>query len=212
MSLLSDQTLTTLIQTRGWALVATLTCLEAMGLPLPGESALIAAGIYAGTSGQMSILALVAAAAGGAIVGDNIGFLIGRTLGVRALHRWGARIGLTEDRLLLGRYLFARHGAKVVVFGRFVAVLRTVAALLAGATGMRWPRFLTANAAGGILWASAWGFGAYAFGTGIQHIAGPVAIVLGAATLAAVAAGLVYVHRNEQRLVATAREALPDAA
>jgi membrane protein DedA with SNARE-associated domain len=208
--LLSEPALTTLLDTHGWAVVGLLTGFEAVGLPLPGETALIAAGVYAGDTGRLSIVTVVAAAAAGAIIGDNIGYLIGRTLGGRALRRWGPRIGLTEDRQLLGRYLFVRHGAKVVLFGRFVAVLRTLAALLAGANRMSWPRFLAANAAGGLLWACFWGFGAYAFGAGIRHIIGPVGIALAVAALVGAAAGLVYVRRHEQQLIAEARRELAE--
>jgi hypothetical protein len=86
-----------------------------MGLPLPAESMLVASGVYAGTTGHLSIVPVVTAASIGAIVGDNIGYLIGRTLGYRALQRWGKHVGLTEDRQTLGRYLFKRHGAKVSV-------------------------------------------------------------------------------------------------
>jgi membrane protein DedA with SNARE-associated domain len=205
MPLLSHQALVTMFESHGWMLIGLLTALEALGLPLPGETALIAAGVYAGETGRLSIWGVVAIAAAGAIIGDNLGYLIGRTFGARALRRWGPRIGLNEDRQLLGRYLFARHGGKVVLFGRFVAVLRTLAALLAGANRMSWPRFLAANAAGGILWASLWGFGAYLFGAGMRHLATPVGIVLAVAVLGGVVAGFLYVRHHEQRLIAEAR-------
>jgi len=93
---------------------------------------------------------VIAAAASGAILGDNLGFWIGREGGYRLLRRYGRYIRLEERRLKLGQYLFMRHGGKVVFFGRFVAVLRAWAAFLAGTNRMRWPRFLLFNAAGGI--------------------------------------------------------------
>ena len=198
-----------LVKTFGPGLIAVGTFLEAMGLPLPGESALIAISIYAGTSGKISIAWIVIAAAGGAIMGDNVGFLIGRTLGMRALHRWGRHVGLNQDRLLLGRYLFRCHGGKVVFFGRFLAVLRTFAALLAGANGMDWPRFLVANAAGGIVWACAYGFGAFWFGDAVERLSGPIAIAGGLIVAIAVVAAWVFMRRKEQDWVRRAKEAMP---
>jgi membrane protein DedA with SNARE-associated domain len=194
-----------LIETGGPWLVGLFTALEAMGIPTPAESLLIACGAYAGTTGRLDITVVVVAAAVGAIVGDNIGFAVGRTLGVRALRRWGPRVGLTEDRLLLGTYLFRRHGAKVVILGRFVVLLRTFASLLAGANAMEWPRFLVANAVGGIAWAGLYGFGSYLLGSGARHIAGPLGIALAVVAAAAIAAAVLYVRRHEQRLIAEAR-------
>jgi membrane protein DedA with SNARE-associated domain len=135
-------------------------------------------------------------------VGDNIG----RTLGHRALQRWGRHVGLTEDRLILGEYLFERHGAKVVVFGRFVAILRTFVAVLAGANQMPWPRFLVSNAVGGIAWACLYGFGAYALGEQVKHIAGPVGIAL--AVIAAIVIGvtIIYVRKHEHLLIERAKQ------
>ena len=208
MHILSQHTLLHLVQTNGAWAVGLVTLLEAMGLPLPAESLLIAIGVAVGTSGGTSIALVVLAAATGAVLGDNLGFLIGRTLGLRALRKWGGRVGLTSDRLTLGRYLFRCHGAKVVVFGRFVAILRTFAALLAGANGMEWPRFLVANAIGGIAWAALYGFGAYALGEQVRQIAGPVGIGLAVIAVIAVGLGLFYVRRHEQRLIERANIAL----
>ncbi len=103
---------------------------------MPGETALIAAAIYAGTTGDLSITGVLAAALVGAVVGNSAGYLIGRVLGWPFLLRHGRRVGLTQDRLKIGRMLFLRHGGKVVFFGRFVAFLRVLAASLAGASGM----------------------------------------------------------------------------
>ena len=179
-----------------------------MGLPLPAESLLIAASVYAGTTGRLSIVAVVAAAGIGAILGDNVGFLIGHSLGYRALTRWGPYVGLTERRLALGCYLFRRHGGKVVFAGRFVAILRTFVSLLAGANRMAWSHFLPANAAGGILWACLYGFGAYGLGNEVRRISGPVAIVLGTAALVAVAVGVFYLRKHEAQLSEQAQRAM----
>lgn len=207
----SGHTLLHLVEVHGPGLVGLVTGLEAMGLPLPAESLLVAAAIYAGSGGHISIVGIVLAAAIGAILGDNLGYLIGRTLGYALLRRWGRHIGLSDDRLALGRYLFRRHGGKVVLFGRFVAVLRTLAALLAGANHMPWRRFLVSNAAGGILWATGYGFGAYWLGDLVARIGGWLAIGLGAAAAVAVVAGVLFFRAHEHRLIEQARRAMPAA-
>src|SRR5690349_22734487 len=111
-----------------------------MGVPLPGESVLVLAALYAARHGQ-SITALIASAAVGAILGDNVGYWIGREFGYRLLLRYGRYVGLTETRIKLGQYLFLHHGGKVVFFGRFIAVLRVLAAVLAGVNRMEWRSF-----------------------------------------------------------------------
>src|SRR5581483_5178540 len=133
LSLFSAHELVHLVHTYGPGLVGVVVTLEAMGLPLPAETLMIATAASLGSAGQGGIVWLVLAASAGAIVGDNIGYLIGHTLGWRALRRWGRHIGLSEDRFLLGRYLFRHYGGRVVFVGRFVVLVRTVAALLAGA-------------------------------------------------------------------------------
>src|SRR5690606_21289090 len=114
---------------------------------------------------------------------------IGRTVGVPLVVRWGGRVGLTEKRLRIGQYLFLRHGGKIVFFGRFVAFLRTFAALLAGLNRMPWRHFLLMNALGGICWASFYGAAAWLFGAEIGRVTGPLGTVLLVATVACVAAG-----------------------
>ena len=177
MDWFSPENLTHLIATYGYLAIAVIIGLESMGLPLPGESALVIAALYASRHDH-NIARCVAAAATGAILGDNIGYWIGREFGYRLLLRYGGYIGLTASKIKLGQYLFLRHGGKVVFFGRFVAILRILAAFLAGVNRMDWRRFLLANAAGGIVWASVVGFGAYAFGKTVLRVTGPVGIVL----------------------------------
>src|SRR5262252_1543246 len=166
---------TQLIATYGLIVVAVIVGLESMGLPLPGESALVAAALYASRH-EHNIAAVVAAAATGAMVGDNIGYCIGREFGYRLLLRYGAAIGLSASKIKLGQYLFLRHGGKVVFFGRLVAVLRVLAAFLAGVNRMDWRRFLFANAAGGILWAAIFGLGAFEFGKTLLQLTEPLAL------------------------------------
>jgi len=193
----------------GYITVASAVGIESIGIPFPGETTLITAALYAGTSGRLNIFLVVAAAAAGAIIGDNIGFWIGRTFGYRLLLRYGRFIRMTPPRIKLGQYLFLRHGGKMVFFGRFISILRTLAAFLAGANQMNWARFLLFNAAGGILWAAAYGFGAYYLGTAIHRIAGPVGIGVGIAGSVALIVGFFFLKRNETRLEQEAEAALP---
>src|SRR6266849_1781838 len=151
-----------IIVTYGYAAVFLIVMLESAGIPLPGETILVSAAAYAGSRHALTPGYIIAAAAAGAIVGDNIGFWVGREFGTSLLSKWGYLIGLDERKRNLGRYLFARHGGKIVFFGRFVALLRAFAALLAGANGLPPMRFLIFNAAGGIVWATVFGVGGYA--------------------------------------------------
>ncbi len=193
-----------LVQRYGYGLVSGVICLEAMGLPLPGESLLIAAAIYAGTTGNLTIEWLVLAAAVGAIMGDNFGYWIGHSLGRRALERYGPKVWLTVERQRLGRYLFFRYGGSVVFFGRFVAFVRTFASLLAGANGMEWGRFLLWNALGGVAWTSLYGFGAYVLGAQATKLAGPVGIALGAVAVIVAIGAVWFLKSHEKQFMAKA--------
>ncbi|WP_170631321.1 DedA family protein, partial [Acinetobacter baumannii] len=102
----------------------------------PGETALVTAALYAGTTHRIGILPVIAVAAAAAILGDNIGYLIGRSIGLRLIERYGQYVRLDQARLKIGHYLFLRHGGTIVFFGRFVAFLRAFAALLAGTNRM----------------------------------------------------------------------------
>jgi membrane protein DedA with SNARE-associated domain len=204
-----EDTLAHLINAYGVWIVAAVVGLESMGIPLPGEATLITAATYAGASGRLNILGVVIAAAAGATVGDNAGFWIGRELGYHWLLRHGALIHMTERRVKLGQYLFQRHGGAVVFFGRFVAVLRAFAAFLAGVNRMRWPRFLMFNAAGGFVWASLYGFGAYQFGALITRLAKPVGVACLVLAAAGVAGSVLFIRRHEEQLEDAADSELP---
>ena len=204
--------ITHLVESYGYYAVFTLIALESMGIPLPGETALITAALYCGATHHLSIEALAATGAAGAIAGDNAGYWIGRTGGYRLAERYGRFVGLDRAKLKVGRYLFARHGVKVVFFGRFIAVLRTFAAFLAGVSLMRWPGFLVANAAGGALWACFYAFGAYALGSAASSVGTAVSYAgYGLATVVTVASALM-VRRYLRRLESRAQEAFPDDA
>jgi membrane protein DedA with SNARE-associated domain len=141
---LSDA-LISLIPTYGPWIIFGIVALENAGVPLPGETILVAAALLAATTGQISIVVVVLASAAGAIVGDGIGYMVGRRFGLPLIRRYGRFIRLDENRLLIGRYLFFRYGNVVVFFGRFVAVLRMFTALLAGANSMPAGRFFCSS-------------------------------------------------------------------
>jgi membrane protein DedA with SNARE-associated domain len=192
----------------GYLAVFAFICIESLGIPLPGETALITAAIYAGTSsGNLSIAFVITAAVAGAIIGDNIGFGIGYWGGYRLLVRYGKHIRLDQAKLKVGRYLFLRHGGIVVFFGRFVSVLRTYAAFLAGTNRMSWWRFLAFNAAGGIVWATLYGLGAYYLGNEIERLSKPVGVGLAVVAAVAVVAAFVFIRRSESRLEEEAEQA-----
>jgi membrane protein DedA with SNARE-associated domain len=199
----------TLLGRFGYAAVFAFVAIESLGIPLPGETMLIAAALYAGASHQLSIGVIIVVAAAGAIIGDNIGFGLGHWGGYRLLLRYGPYIRLREGRIKLARYLFQRHGGKVVFFGRFISVLRTYAAFLAGTARMAWPRFLVFNAAGGIVWATGYGTGAYLAGSQINRLSGPVDLALGGVAVVVVVTLILLLRRKEQELTARAEEAMP---
>jgi membrane protein DedA with SNARE-associated domain len=154
---------THLLTSYGLVLLFAVVAAESAGVPLPGETALIAAAILA-AQGHYSIVAVIAVATTAAILGDNGGYWIGRTGGRALLERWGPIKRYSERVLPPGERFFAKHGGKTVFIGRFVSVLRVTAAWLAGITHMTWWRFFLWNAAGGIAWATLVGLLAYYFG------------------------------------------------
>jgi membrane protein DedA with SNARE-associated domain len=197
---LLDHYLMPLIRQHGVIIVGAATLLESSGVPTPGESAVVAGALYAAATHEIGIVPLVAVAAAGAIIGDNIGYVLGRSIGLRVLQRYGRRVGLTDARIRLARYLFQRHGGKVVFFGRFVALLRSFSAVLAGAAHMGWWRFLAYNALGGVAWASLYGFGAFFIGMEALHLEAPLAIGLGVSAVFVIGTVIYLLRREEARL------------
>jgi membrane protein DedA with SNARE-associated domain len=193
----------------GYGAVAVAVGVESIGLPFPGETTLVAASLYAGATHRLNIVLVVAAAAAGAIIGGNIAFWIGQKIGFPLLIRYGAYIWLDPRRIKLGQYVFLKHGGKLVFFGRFVAILRALAGFLAGANQMSWPRFFVFNAAGGIVWAAVYGFGAYGLGEEVQRFIGPLGLALGGIAVVAIIVGAIFIRRHEQWLEAEAEKALP---
>ena len=206
--------ITHLIATYGYFAVFALIALESIGIPLPGETALIAASIYAGSTHRLDIIAIAGVAAAAAIIGDNGGYWLGRRGGGALAARHGHLVRLDGRKLKVGRYLFARHGGKVVFFGRFISVLRTYAAFLAGLNRMPLARFAAANAAGGMLWAVGYAAAAYAIGNAAASLGSLVTLVgLGITTVLTVAGALLLrsrMARLEERAEAMFPEALPE--
>ena len=202
--------LDSLLATYGYLAVFIFVGIESIGIPVPGETMLVTAAIYAGTTGRLSIVWVIVAAAAGAIVGDNIGYAIGRTGGYRLLKRYGRYIRLEENRLRLGEYLFRKHGSKVVFFGRFISVLRIFAAFLAGVNRMHWRRFLIFNAAGGIIWSTLYGVAAYLLGQQLLRLSGRLDLVLAIIGFAVILGVIVFLRRNEARLQREADQAMPE--
>ncbi len=158
----------------------------------------------------MSPWLIWAVACAGAIVGDNIGFWIGDKGGYALARRYGPKVRLDERKLKTARYLFDRHGAKVVFFGRFVSILRALrAAFLAGVSKMRWRNFLVANAAGGILWAAIYTFAAYLAGSAFERLSKTLNIVLLIGGVIAIVAALLTVRHQFSKYADRAEEAYP---
>jgi len=156
-------------QNLGYPLLAVFVAIEALGVPVPGETAVIFAGLSA-ASGRLSIVAVIVVASAAAIIGDNVGFLIGRRGGRWLLERPG-RFEAERRRVLeVGDPFFERHGGKAVFLGRWIAGLRVWASWLAGASDMRWPVFLLFNALGGICWSTSVALAAYYGGKSVEHV------------------------------------------
>lgn len=201
-----------LLQSYGYFAVFGFIALESVGIPLPGESTLIAAAVYAGSTHHLNIGVIFLIAAAAAVLGDNCGYWLGKVGGQRLVDRYGRYVHLDASKLLVGRYLFARHGGKVVFLGRFVAVLRTYAAFFAGLNEMRWRRFLGFNAAGGVLWAAVYSFGAFGLGTAATSVGGTVTMVGLGLTVALTGALIVAGRRSMRRLEQRARATYPVSA
>jgi membrane protein DedA with SNARE-associated domain len=168
---------------------------EAGGVPIPGETALIAAAVLA-SQGKLQIVLVVVLAAAGAIVGDNIGYVIGRKGGRWLLERPGIFHRQRLEVLRVGEPFFAAHGPKAVFFGRFLLGLRVWASWLAGATRMRWRSFALWNSLGGISWATAVGLIAYLLGHSASHAIEAFGIYGLVAVLLAILSGVVLHRRH----------------
>jgi membrane protein DedA with SNARE-associated domain len=188
----------------GYPVLGALVGAESMGIPVPGETALIAAAILA-RDGKLNVALVIAIAAAGAIIGDNLGYMIGRKGGRALLQRPGPLLEHRKRILEKGEPFFARHGPKAVFLGRWVAVLRIAAAWLAGINRMRWPVFVIWNALGGIAWATSVGLAAYLLGPLAENIVKDVGIA--GVAIAAVLIVLLVLWRRQRRRHASQAEA-----
>ena len=188
---------------QSWALVLLflLVGIESAGVPLPGETALVASGVLASQS-KLNIVAVIVVAASAAILGDNGGYWIGRKGGRKLLERWSFVSKHAQKVLPRAERIFARHGGKTVFFGRFIAVLRITAAWMAGISRMPWWRFLLFNAAGGILWATLVGLVAYYSGEAAAHAIQTYGLYAAGAIAVAVVGLVLGVRWWERRMLA----------
>jgi membrane protein DedA with SNARE-associated domain len=193
-----------LIHVAGYPLLVLLVMSESSGVPVPGETALITASVLA-SKGDLNIELVIVLAAAAAIVGDNIGYVIGRKGGRWVLERPGRFHRQRLEVIATGEPFFERHGPKAVFFGRFVLGLRVWAAWLAGATHMHWRSFFLWNALGGICWATTVGLIAYFLGRSAGNALQTFGLFgLAAAVLALITALLL--HRRHRRHLAEAAE------
>jgi membrane protein DedA with SNARE-associated domain len=183
-----------LVQVAGYPLLFLLVMGESSGVPIPGETALITAAVLA-SRGKLSIELVIVLAAAGAIVGDNIGYLIGRNGGRWLLERPGRFHRQRLEVLRTGEPFFERHGSKAVYFGRFLLGLRVWASWLAGATRMHWRSFVVWNALGGISWSIAIGLIAYFLGNSAGNAIETFGIYGLVAALLAIASAF-FLHRR----------------
>ena len=182
----------------GYPLLYLMVMAESAGFLVPGETALITAGVLA-SQGKLEIELVIVVAAVAAIVGDNIGYVIGRKGGRWLLERPGRYYRQRQEVLRVGEPFFERHGAKAVFFGRFVLGLRVWASWLAGITRMNWRSFVFWNAAGGICWATTVGLIAYFLGQSATNALETFGLYGLIAALVAIASALLLRRRHRSR-------------
>jgi membrane protein DedA with SNARE-associated domain len=185
-----------LVQHYGLLALFVIVMLESGGVPLPGETALVAAGVFA-SRGKLDIAAVIAVAAAAAIVGDNLGYWIGRTGGRGLLTRWT----FTSGTLPWAESFFERHGPKTIFIARFFSILRVTAAWMAGVSRMHWRTFFFWNAAGGICWAVLVGLVSYYVGQAAANAISHYGLIGGVAIVVLALAALVGFHFWRKRLV-----------
>ncbi|MFE7558655.1 SpoIIE family protein phosphatase [Kitasatospora sp. NPDC057500] len=158
-----------LLEQYGYPVVALFVLLDNCGIPAPGQTVLVLAAVFAGT-GHLDFAAVVATAFAAAVAGNTLGHLIGATGGRAFVHRWGRYVLLTPERTARAEVFFARHGGKVVTLARFVDGLRQTNGIVAGTTGMPWPRFQVFNVLGAALWVGVWASVGYLAGAHVGTV------------------------------------------
>jgi membrane protein DedA with SNARE-associated domain len=200
---------THLVDTYGYPLVAAFVALEALGIPFPGETVLVAAGAYAGATHHLSVWALWAVAVGSVLAGSTAGFALGEWGGYRLLRRYGAYIRMREKEIKIGRYVFDRYGPVVVCLGRYVAVLRTYAPFLAGTNRMNRTRFALFNLIGALAWTGTWTWLSYELGARLERASTTVDYGVAAAAVVAVVVAVMVGRRRVRQLELAAEAAYP---
>lgn len=198
-----------LVSSYGYLAVFVLVAVESLGIPLPGETVLVAAATYAGATHRLSIWLVFLVGAVAAVLGDTIGYWIGNVGGYRLLCRYGHYVRMDEAKIKVAHYLFDRHGGAVVFFGRFVSVLRTYAAFLAGTSQMRYRRFLVFNVSGAVLWAALYCALAYKAAGFLASASTPFEIVAGSLAVVLIVTGVLVVRLHIGALIAKAEAAYP---
>lgn len=196
--------MTHFVASYGVWVVGTFIALETVGLPVPAEAALIAAAFFAARTQAIDLWWLIAVAILAAILGNAVGFWIGRRFGAALLARYGARIGLTPERIKIGQWLFQRYGGRFVFAARFLPFLRNMVAVLAGMNRMPQANFAFASTMAAVAWVLFYAWGSYSFGAAFEEIASPVAIVLAVIALAIMFGMPTLILRLEKRLLAKA--------
>jgi membrane protein DedA with SNARE-associated domain len=197
------------INTFGYLGIFFIIAAESLGVLLPGETTLITASAYAGTTHKLNIIIIILAAVLGAIIGDNLGYLIGRYGGYALVKRYGKYIHLDNNVLKVGRYMFMVHGGKIVFFGRFISFLRSWAAFFAGLDKMPWKRFLIYNATGGLLWACFYGTLGYLFGHEFRTLSRPFRVVFFVTGFLILISSTIYIQYNLKEIEKKAKKAFP---
>ena len=198
-----------LIHEYGAWIVFALVLVESVGVPVPGDTVLISAAIYAGATRDPNIVFIILAAILAATIGSTIGLWIGQYYGYPLLVRYGPYIGLTETRIKIAQYLFRRRGGIFVFLAKFVAILRSIMGFIAGASRMPFGNFIIANCAGAVGWALLYGLGAFYLGKGFEAFSGPATIIFVVVVGIAVAGAVLWFRRKEQELAAAAEHAIP---
>ena len=200
---------THLIHSYGYLAVFVFVAIESLGVPIPGESALIAAGAYAGETHKLNPWLIFLVGAVAAIAGNIAGYSIGRKGGFPLALRYGSKIRLDQHKLKVGKYVIDKQGSKVVFFGRFVSVLRTYVAFLAGTLNMRLRKFALATVAAALAWSGLYTALAYNAAGTIKRLSGPVDLALGGAAVVVVVAVLFAVRHQVKKLGDKAEAAYP---
>ena len=212
-ALITLQTLREALAVFGYPAVIFFIMIESMGVPFPGETMLLLASFYSAIDSRLQIPIVIACAALGAILGDNIGYSIGRKGGRPFAERFGRYFFVKPEHLNRAEQFFAKHGGKTVFFGRFTTLLRLWSAFLAGVNHMHWHTFLIYNAAGGILWAIIYGTLGYVAGRffhdnfgQVEHIARTISWVSGGIIVVVVASIIVFLWLRHRRKMARTRQ------